>query len=199
MFIYDGKVSRTSIRGLLFTNPPRNGKFYAVAIDGRGGSGKTVFAKYLRTLLPDFVFLDGDDYFEPVENEVVWGKFNDERFETEVIKPIKEGEKMINYRPYNWHADLHITDKTIKIQRGVCIERCFSFAFDLDWDLKIWVEAPKNVCFQRGLKREHMPRDRVLGAWEIWQATEDKYIVQTKPQEAADIVIDGMKQFENQL
>lgn len=183
----------------LKNNPPKNRIFYLIAIDGRGGSGKTILSEYLQKLLPDFIFLNGDDYFEPVKNEIVWGKFNNNRFRTEVIKPIKEGEKTVNYRPYNWHTDPHIIDKTIKIQQGVCIERCFSFAFDLGWDLRIWVETPKSICLQRGLEREHMPRDRVLDAWEAWQTAEDRYIARAKPEEVANIIVDGTKPFEEQI
>ena len=69
----------------------------------------------------------------------------------------------------------------------------------MDWDIKIWVEAPKEVCLERGLARENMPRDRVLKAWQIWQSAENEYIVNVKPQEIADIVIDSTKPFEEQL
>ncbi|MBI2592381.1 hypothetical protein HYW36_02810 [Candidatus Saccharibacteria bacterium] len=177
---------------------PNNGKFYCIAIDGRGGSGKTVFAEYLKKLLPDFVFLNGDDYFEPVDNQVVWGAFNDKRFRQDVIEPLKHGNAFV-FRSYDWHKKPHITEQQITVTKGFCLERCFSLDFDLNWDLKIWVEAPKEVCLERGLARENMPRDRVLKAWQIWQSAEDKFIARVKPQEIADIVIDGTKPFENQL
>ncbi len=177
---------------------PKNGKFFTIAIDGRGGSGKTVLTQRLQKLLPGFIFLNGDDYFEPVEGQIVWGDFNDKRFRGDIIEPLKKGNSFI-YRPYDWHKEPHITEKPITIEKGFGLERCFSFNFDLDWDLRIWVEAPKGICLERGLARENMPKDRVLKAWQIWQLAEDKYIANIRPQEIADIVIDGTKPFGVQL
>lgn len=192
------KVKTYHLKDLIDSKDPKNGRFHTIAIDGRGGSGKTVFAEYLNKLLTGFTFLNGDDYFEPVGHQIVWGVFNDKRFREDVIEPLKAGNAF-TYRPYNWHKEPHITEQPITVTKGFCLERCFSFDFKLDWDLKIWVEAPKEVCLERGLAREHMPKERVLKAWQIWQLAEDKYIANTRPQEVADIIIDGTKPFEAQL
>ncbi len=192
------KVKTYYLKDFVSSKEPKNGRFYTIAIDGRGGSGKTVFAEYLKKLVPDFIFLNGDDYFEPVENQIVWGAFNDARFRQDIIKPLQHGNSFI-YRPYDWHKEPHISEQPTAITKGFCLERCFSFDFDLDWDLKIWVEAPKEVCLERGLAREHMPRERVLAAWQIWQVAEDNYIAQKQPEELADIVIDGTRPFKGQL
>lgn len=124
------------IRKNLTNKPPRNGRFYTVAIDGRAGSGKSTFAHYMQTLLPDFIHLNGDDYFEPKKDKLVWGAFNNERFINDVIEPLQKGASFL-YRPYDWHADPHITEREIIIKDGLCLERCYSFRFDLPWDLKI--------------------------------------------------------------
>lgn len=186
------------IEDFLAAHKPKNGRFFTIAIDGRGGSGKSTFAEMLKVKLPGFVILNGDDYFEPVNDPVVWGEFNDDRFVSDVIKPLKTGNDF-TYRPYDWHADPHITEKGIQVSKGFCLERCYSFTFDLDWDLKIWVEAPKEVCLARGLVREKMPRERVISAWELWQRQENEYIRDFAPKEKADVVIDGTKPFEEQI
>lgn len=191
-------MSAFDITTYLATHTPKNGKFFMIAIDGRGGSGKSSLVEYLKPILPGFTMLNGDDYFEPVENQVVWGDFNDERFAEDVITPLKVSN-VFTYKPYDWHAEPHITEKNIEITKGFCLERCFSFRFDLDWDLKIWVEAPKDICLERGIARESMPKNRVLGAWKIWQAQEDDYIHDFRPQQKADVVIDGTRPFEVQL
>ena len=187
------------IRKQLMCKPPRNGKFYTVAIDGRAGSGKSTLAHYIQELLPDFIHLNGDDYFEPKENKLVWGTFNDKRFIKEVIEPLKKSGIFI-YRPYDWHADPPITERKIIVERGLCLERCYSFRFQLDWDLKIWVETPKQVCLDRGVSRERLPKETVLRTWtEVWQPLEDTYIAGADPQTKADIVIDGTRAFEKQI
>ncbi|HEY1645755.1 MAG TPA: hypothetical protein VGF75_05290 [Candidatus Saccharimonadales bacterium] len=189
-----------NLKNQLLQKQPKNSKYYLVAIDGRGGSGKTVLTEYIAKLLPDFIFLNGDDYFEPTPNEIAWGKFNDERFIEDVINPLKQGKTTIAYRPYDWHTEPNITERTITINKGVCIERCFSFAFDLDWDLKIWVETPSNIALQRALERDKMPQERAVKAWkEVWQPEEDTHIEKFKPLQSADLVINGTKSFAEQL
>lgn len=187
-----------NLRNFLATHQPKNGRFFTIAIDGRGGSGKSTFAELLKAKLPDFVVLNGDDYFEPINDPIVWGEFNDERFIKDVIQPLKSGSSFI-YRPYDWHTDPHITERNIEITKGFMLERCYAFQFDLDWDLKIWVKTPKDMCLERGIAREDMPEEKSLPAWQVWQEREDEYIRGSKPQEKADIVIDGTKPFEERL
>lgn len=186
------------IQTFLTAHQPKNGHFFTIAIDGRGGSGKSTFAELLKTKLPGFVVLNGDDYFEPVDDPTVWGKFNDDRFANDVIEPLKVGNRF-NYRPYDWHTDPHITEQNIEVAKGFCLERCYAFKFDLDWDLKIWIEASKEACLRRGLAREKMPREKIIPAWKVWQRREDEYMRDFKPQEKANMVIDGTKPFEEQL
>lgn len=187
-----------NLQNFLATHRPKNGRFFTIAIDGRGGCGKSTLAELLQSKFPDFIVLNGDDYFEPIDDPVVWGNFNDDRFARDVVMPLKDGNSFL-YRPYDWHAEPHITDQKIEVAEGFCLERCYSFAFDLDWDVKIWVETPKDICLERGLARENMPREKIIPAWKIWQQQEDDYIRDFKPQEKADIVIDGTKPFEEQL
>jgi uridine kinase len=191
-------MSMLDIQNFLVTHQPKNGHFFTIAIDGRGGSGKTALVELLRAELPGFIMLNGDDYFEPIDDPIVWGDFNDERFIQDVIEPLKRAGSF-TYRPYDWHVTPHITEKKIEVTKGICLERCYSFGFDLDWDLKIWVETPKEACLERGLTRENMPREKTILAWEIWQAREDDYIQKYQPQEKADVVIDGLKSSEEQL
>lgn len=192
-------MTKFLIDSFLASHTPHNRRFFTIAIDGRGASGKSALAEYIKRLLPDFVVLNGDDYFEPVENKIEWGDFNDERFAYDIIEPLQH-DNSFTYRPYDWHTKPHITEKQVTIDRGFCLERCFSFKCDLDWDLKIWVETPREVCLTRGLAREKMPRERVLAAWrDVWQPAEDSYIQSFAPMDKADLVLDGTRPFEEQI
>jgi uridine kinase len=198
---YPDKVIRVlGIHERLTTYPPKNGRFYTVAIDGRGGSGKTRLAALLSVRLPGFLIINGDDYFEPLQGESAWGEFNEHRFEVDVLDPIQRGSNHIVYQPYDFeHGALRARQEEV-INQGICIERCFSLGFPIDWDLKIWVETPKEVCLSRGIARELMPRDRVIAVWEqVWQPREDQYIETIRPTELADQVIDGTRPFEDQI
>lgn len=187
------------IRDILNRRPPHNGDFYTLAIDGRGGSGKSVLANYLAKLMPDFIVINGDDYFEPVRNKILWGDFNEARFNHDIIQPLKVGNSF-TYRPYDWHVEPHVTERNISVAGGFCLERCFSFSLDLDWDLKLWVETPRALCLARGVARESLPKERAMAAWrDVWQPREDEYINREHPNEVADVVIDGTTPFEEQI
>lgn len=186
------------INKTVFKRPPKNGKFYLIAIDGRGGSGKSHLTNHLKRLLPDFEFIDGDDYFEPTEGRSEWGAFNEIRFSADVIKPLQHSNSF-TYRPYRWHKKPHLIERQIVVNEGLCIERLFSFGFDLDWDLKIWIETPREVSIKRGMERDSMPEDRSRRVWEAWSKKDDQYISKIKPLEVADLVLDGTKSFEEQI
>jgi len=180
-------------------NPPKNGRFYTIAIDGRAGSGKTTLADYIAKLLPNYTHLNGDDYFEPSDSQLVWGAFNDKRFIQDVIEPLQSSNSF-TYSPYDWSAETPITSRNIIITNGLVLERCYSFKFNLLWDLKIWGEVPRELCLKRGVARERLPKNTVLETWQkVWQPAEDKYIAKFRPKIMADIVIDGTKSFEEQI
>lgn len=188
------------INNLLSRKPPKNGVYYIVAIDGRGGAGKTTLTDVVSKSLPEFTVINGDDYFEPAENTIAFGAFNEERFFDEVIQPLQQAKASFPYRPYDWHAEPHITERLLTITKGVILERSFSFAFDVDYDFKIWVETPADLALQRGQERDEMPLEQGYRSWkEVWQPQENAHFEKVRPLETADIVIDGTKPFEDQI
>jgi len=189
-----------SLKDRLLSSPPKNGKYYIIAIDGRGGAGKTSLSMYLQKLLPGFCFVCGDDYFEPVSHPIAWGGYNEERFDRDVIRPLQQTKTDLDYQPYDWVKHPHISDHEIKIDKGVFIDRCYSFSFELNFDLKIWVETPRDITLNRGISRSSMPKEKAELVWrELWKPMEDKYIEDIMPLDTSDIVIAGDKPFENQI
>lgn len=188
------------LNNTLLKQRPKNGKYYLVAIDGRGGAGKTTLTGYIAKLLPDFTIINGDDYFEPDATTIAFGSFNDERFFKDVIQHIQNTETTIPYRPYDWHNEPHITQKDLTITTGLVIERSYSLSFDLDWDFTIWVETPQDIALQRGQDRDEMPLDEGLKQWEeVWQPKENAHYDKVNPLKTANLVIDGLKPFEQQI
>lgn len=185
---------------LIDNKPPKNGKYYVIAIDGRGGAGKSSLSKYISKLLPDFSYICGDSYFEPISHPIAWGGYNEERFYKDVIKPLGDTDTHINFRPYDWDSSDHIQNMPIDIGKGLFMDCCYSFTFDLDYDLKIWVDTPREVALARGIHRSTMPKEHAEKVWnEFWKPMEDKYIAEARPMQQADIVIDGTKPYEEQL
>jgi uridine kinase len=187
------------LAGQLAGRAPANGRHFLVAIDGRGGSGKSTLLSRLAAKSPELVACFGDDYFEPLDDTIEFGAFNDARFVAEVLEPVARGAASYERLPYVWASGgIERAGRVDIPQRGVfVIERCFSFALPATWDLRIWVETPREVCLERGLARD-TPGARQV--WEqVWQPREDAYIAEQRPRERADVVLDGTRPWVGQL
>lgn len=187
---------------MLAARPPRNGEYYTIAIDGRGASGKSELATWLGSRLDGFAVVHGDDYFEPHDDPVTWGDFNEERLDAEVLLHVRHGVRIIAFRPYDFPNGAVGPERTIPVERGLIFERWFALSLDAQWDLTLWVETPPQVCLERGLARDGSVAlgERARLAWEtVWQPREAAYIQKTQPQDHVDIVIDGTSAFELQL
>lgn len=57
------------------------------------------------------------------------------------------------------------------------------------YDFKIFVDCPKELRLKRGIERDG---EEAKDIWEkIWMVAEDKYMMEHKPFEGADLVVDG--------
>ena len=56
------------------------------------------------------------------------------------------------------------------------------------YDQRIWVEAPREICFERGLQRDG---PAALPLWEAWSEKEERYWLEQQPRDSADVIVDG--------
>ena len=108
-----------------------------------------------------------------------------------MISPLCEGREA-RFRGFDWatqkpHEDLRVVEPhgTVVIE-GVCaLHRDFRHAYDL----RIWVEAPRDVRLARGVARDgEQSRER----WEtVWMPREDAYVERDDPVSSAHVVVDG--------
>ncbi len=86
------------VRKLMDASPGITGRPRVIAIDGRGGSGKTTLAERLGQVVPNSAIVHTDDiawnqaYFD-------WGSI----LATSVLNPLHRGEA-VNFRPTAWAA-----------------------------------------------------------------------------------------------
>jgi uridine kinase len=177
---------------------PKNGSFLTVAIDGRGGSGKSTLADLIRAHAA-WTVISGDDWFEPLDADVRWGDFNEERFRADVVVPTRLGHPPLD-RPYSWAERRVIDNGQHSTSAPVVVERCFLFDCGIDWDLLVWVDTPRDECLDRARARDLVEADRLETVWsQLWQPAEDRYIERIRPTAVADVVIDGTSPLAAQL
>jgi uridine kinase len=158
---------------------PRRGATLLVGIDGAGGSGKSTLA----TTLSDKIVATDDFITAP------WQWYDFDRVRAEVVEPLLRGEPA-RYRPRDWDDGRLKDPRSVQPGGIVVIEGVAALDIRLRdaYDYRIWVETPREICFKRGLERDGA---QALPLWEAWSEKEQRYWATQRPQDVADIVVDG--------
>lgn len=181
-------------------NQPKVGNTRFIAIDGHGGSGKSTLAQMLAKQLKaeivhtdDFASWDNPDHWWPLVIE-------------RVFTSIADGATSLNYPRSKWWethnpepvVNQPVTD--IMILEGVSALR---EEFRSYLSFGIFVDAPKDVCLQRGFERDKgqdgKTDDEIKRMWQAWYDAEEVYMKRDNPKSHADLVVDGTKAFDQQL
>ena len=187
------------LRKILSSAELRVGNTLFVAIDGRGGSGKSTLAEFLSQKLNAEIIRTDD--FASWENPLEWWPLVIEQ----IFIPIKNGAKTLSYRRSEWwenHYPEPAVDQPVMpvmIVEGVSSSRR---EFREYLGLTIFVDAPKELCLQRGVDRDTQTgkrREELTYMWEQWLQAEERYFLRDTPKEFADVVIDGTRPFEEQI
>ncbi len=156
-----------------------------VAVDGHGGSGKSTLAEKLAKELGTEIVHTDD--FASWDNPLDWWS----KLVAEVLEPIKNGARTLNYSRSSWAPDHHpepVFDQPVTpiiILEGVSSARK---EFRLYLSFAIWVETPIELCLERGLARDGKPAKE---QWLQWLADENVYIARDKPQEYVSLSVKG--------
>lgn len=174
---------RTLASEILALETPRT-----IAVDGRGGSGKTTFAARLVCSLPGVALIEVDDFLN-------WSDLNGwwPRLEADALAPLLAG-KRARYRIRDWGKDplgqsldgWRVLDPshTIVVE-GVTSSRAM-IADKLS--MSFWVEAPRDVRLARGVARDG---EAMRPAWETWMRLEDEFFRRDDAPRRATYLIDG--------
>lgn len=173
------------IEGINKKSAPTGLPIRIIAIDGRGGSGKSMLAEKLAKEIGAET-IHTDDFASWAKPLDWWA-----RVVKEVFEPVKQGALTLSYRRGSWGPDHHpAAVKNQPVTPMIILEGVSSARKEFREYLTyaIWVETPLDVCLQRGLERDGQD---ALPNWQKWIAAENEYIVRDKPQTYADIIVDG--------
>ncbi len=186
---------------LLDSKQPKAGPVKFIAIDGRGGSGKSTVAKLIADKFSAEIIQTDD--FASWENQINWWPLVIER----VFQPIIDGAQTLNYPRSKWwptHRPKPVVNQRvtpIMILEGVTALRKEFRPFV---SLGIFVDTPRDTCIQRGIERDlanntGKSKEEIITMWQNWAKGEDDYINRNNPKDYAEIIIDGTQPLDDQL
>ena len=170
-------------RSLADARAGRTSRPVVVAVDGRGGGGKTTLAERLCRLLPAAAVVHTDD--------VAWwhSRFGwDDLMIAGVLEPLHAG-RGVRYRPPAWdargrpgHIEVPAAARVVLIE-GVGASRR-SLADRLD--VAVWVQSDYGEARRRGIDRDMRTRGldeerRRCAEWDEWEAEEVPFLRRRPP------------------
>lgn len=168
--------------------PPRLGEVRLVTVDGRSGSGKSVFARRLGAALSRVGTVSLVAIEALYEGWTLDGAWT--RLEAAVLEPIAAGWPG-GFHPFDWTTQGWSPRWCpVPITEVLLIEGCGSSprAADPITSCRIWIEAPPDVAYARAVSREgHDLPDR-LREWQLMEAT---YFADQDTRARADLRVDG--------
>lgn len=169
-----------------------------VGVSGLGGSGKTTLTKKLEQQIAQARIIHVDDFYKTPEQRagihnsesVISSCFDWDRLDI-ILQHIRSGRGFC-YQKYNWEK--HVLDEWVEVnpQNITILEGiyCLQDRFLPHYDLSIWVDTPREVRFERGIKRDgEGHRD----LWEnIWMKQDDRYFEVERPDQKAHVIFSGV-------
>jgi len=188
------------VHSLIRQNRSTVGRVLFLSIDGHGGSGKSTLANDLGRLLHSEIVRTDD--FASFDYPRDWWR----DLLREVLLPVESGARTLNYERTTWWPGQKserirnqiVTDQLIL--EGVGSSRT---EFRKYLGLSIFVETPREICISRGVARDleaNVGTEKdILRNWEQWISEEWIYFERDDPRSYADVVIDGLVPFEEQI
>lgn len=166
-----------------------------IAIDGKGGSGKSSLGRALAGHFPDAIVIEMDDFYLPrreraVKPSVPGQNYDRDRLISQVLKPL-HARKDGRYQRYDWNADALAEWHVVRATGLVIVEGVYSTSTPLRpyFDLRIWVEASYDTRLRRGLLRDG---EEMRSMWvDQWMPAEDAYASIERPAEQAHLIVSG--------
>ncbi|MFD5828291.1 uridine kinase [Lentzea sp. NPDC060358] len=177
----------TVVARLRAAAPEVTGRPLTVAVDGRGGAGKSVLAQRLQAAVPSSAVVHTDDiawhqaYFD-------WADLMADH----VLRPLHRGQA-VEFRPPAWVA--HGRDGTVHVPAGLEVVWVEGTGVLRDallpWiDASIWVQGDLDEQERRLVDRDGDSADQRAHV-AAWLAEELPHLLREQPWHKATVVVDG--------
>ncbi len=174
-----------------------------IALDGRGGAGKSTLARELVRRIPRSAHVEHDWFHLPKDQVSEGRRIDHERLIAEVISPFRSGARELRFLRYNWgylagipdgyhETPISVRDVDIVVIEGVeTLHRSLASHFDL----RVWVDTPPELSLERGMRRDieenHLDPERVRAAWKEWSERESESLARDDRRARANVIIKG--------
>lgn len=172
-----------------------------VAIDGRGGAGKSSLARSIVAKVSKSAHIEHDWFHLPKSQVTGAKRFDHERLVAEVIAPFRSGSRVLSFLRYNWgylagtSDGFHETPSTFENMDILVIEGCETLhsALTPHLDLGVWLDTSPEVSLEQGIKRDideyNLDPERVHAAWKEWSAWEAESPAREDRRKRAHIIL----------
>lgn len=185
---------------LVLTKRLQTSERILVAVDGRGGAGKSTFARSLVSAFEGASLIEFDCFHLPKNESNGGNRYDFQRFKAEVVNPFREGATSLAIQKYNWGFLLGIEDGfelqplVVPVQKLLVVEGCQTFHKDIanEYDLRIWMDTDATESLRRGKRRDieeyGLDPVKVEVLWNEWGIWEEERILRERPEEVADVL-----------
>jgi uridine kinase len=166
-----------------------------VGIDGPAGAGKSSLCDVLVSRYPALTIVHMDDFFVPPElraapADEIGPQIDWRRVVNQVVAPLTNGQPA-HYQRFDWES--HDLQEWHDVPTGgiVLLDGVYSTREDIAPFLahRTWVSVPRDLGLERGIDRDG---EESRDWWYAdWIEDEDRYILIERPEDLADVVIDG--------
>ncbi len=174
-----------------------------IALDGRGGAGKSTLARAIVQRIPRSAHVEHDWFHLPKDQVSEGRRFDHERLIAEVLSPFRSGARELRFLRYNWgylagmsdgfhETPISISDVDVVVVEGV---ETLHRSLDSHFDLRVWVDTSPELSLERGMRRDveeyHLDPERVRAAWKEWSERESESLARDDRRDRADVIIKG--------
>ena len=165
--------------------PTRSGATRLVCIDGPSGSGKTTLAARLAATLDGPPVLHMDDLYPGWDGLAAAVPLLHEQ----VVAPLAAG-RAARYRRYDWHREEFAEKRDLGMPELLIVEGagCGARLIAERAVLLVWVDAPREVRFRRGMARDG---ETYRPHWARWARQETAHFAAESTACRADLRVNG--------